>query len=65
LKADPEAIAGEMEAAGIASAADREKIEFIVIKGICDWGENKDKKNQELAARNAFSFAMEVVRLLS
>jgi nucleoside phosphorylase len=36
----PEAAAGEMEA-GIVSAADRSRKEWIVIKAICDWGHDK------------------------
>ena len=58
---EPEAIGGEMEGAGIASAATRNKVDWILIKGICDWGENKNMagvnkdEDQMTAARNAFS----------
>lgn len=50
-----------MEGAGIASAATRNKVDWILIKGICDWGENKNMagvnkdEDQMTAARNAFS----------
>jgi nucleoside phosphorylase len=49
----PTAVGGEMEGAGVYAAADRRRIEWIIIKGICDWGVNKTKGHQELAARNA------------
>jgi nucleoside phosphorylase len=60
----PGAIGGEMESAGVFSAADRAKVEAIVVKGICDWGENKDKLVQEPAAENAFEFALRVLQKL-
>ena len=56
----PEAIGGEMEGHGLYSSAADANCEWIVIKAICDWGENKNsrgkRKKQELAARNAVSF---------
>lgn len=56
----PEAIGGEMEGAGLYSAASHNNInEWIIIKGICDLADgnksiNKTKK-QELAAESAVS----------
>lgn len=35
-------VGGEMEGSGIYLACDKEKIPCIVIKGICDWGVNKN-----------------------
>lgn len=35
-------VGGEMEGSGIYFACDKEKIPCIVIKGICDWGVNKN-----------------------
>lgn len=61
---EPEAIAGEMEAAGIFSAAERGRCEWILIKGIADWGKNKSDAHQREAAHNAFSFALGMVDLL-
>jgi len=66
LEIEPEAIGGEMEATGLYSIAEREKIDWIVVKAICDWadgkkGENK-KANQELAAQNAAEFVFSVIR---
>jgi WD40 repeat protein/nucleoside phosphorylase/type II secretory pathway predicted ATPase ExeA len=54
----PEAMGGEMEGRGIATAAATRKIDWIVVKGICDWADgdkNAATKDQDqaLAARNA------------
>lgn len=54
----PEAIGGEMEGAGLYSAASHDNInEWIIVKGICDWadgnkGKNKEQ-NQSIAAESA------------
>lgn len=51
-----EAIGGEMEGAGLYVAAQQKKTDWLVIKGICDWADNKgaNKDNrQKFAARNA------------
>jgi len=51
------AIGGEMEGVGLYVSASEAKVDWIVIKGICDWGHNKnnpDKENwQKLVAQNA------------
>jgi nucleoside phosphorylase len=63
---EPEAIGGEMEAAGLYSVANREKVDWILVKAICDWADGnkaKNKKsNQELAAKNAAEFLLFVIR---
>ena len=47
----PTAIGGEMEGAGFASAAERKKCEWIIVKAICDWGDGtKQKHHQGFAA---------------
>jgi nucleoside phosphorylase len=56
LAIEPEAIGGEMEGAGIYSAAVPKHTNWGVVKGICDWGYDKDSRYQEIAARNAFDF---------
>jgi nucleoside phosphorylase/tetratricopeptide (TPR) repeat protein len=52
-----EAIGGEMEGVGIYVSACTAKVDWIVVKGICDWGYNKNQADkdawQRLAARNA------------
>jgi hypothetical protein len=53
----PEAIGGEMEATGLYVSATVAKVDWIVIKGICDWGHDKNRADkdvwQKLAAKNA------------
>ena len=51
LKQWPDAIGGEMEAIGIASAAEfsPEKREWTIVKGICDWADgHKHTANKDL-----------------
>lgn len=57
LGIEPEAIGGEMEGTGLYSAAHRNRVDWILIKAICDWAdENKDDAYQQLAAENAAQF---------
>lgn len=60
LAAEPEAIGGEMEGAGLVAAAKRKRTDWIVIKGIVDWGRNKSSTNspthQVDVARGVFNF---------
>lgn len=62
---EPEAIGGEMEGEGLYSAAHRAKIDWIMVKAICDWADGKKDKNksrrQETAAHNAASFVLHVI----
>jgi nucleoside phosphorylase len=55
---EPEIIGGEMEASGLVSVCIDKKIEWLVVKAICDWGYRKDDNGQQLAAHNAFDFIM-------
>jgi nucleoside phosphorylase len=62
LKRYPEALGGEMEGAGLFAAADRSKVEWIVVKAICDWGDgNKHKRYQPLTATAAVSLVKHVL----
>ena len=59
----PTAIGGEMEGAGLASAADRKpkKCEWIVVKAICDWADGtKSKEHQAFAAASSVSLVEHV-----
>lgn len=57
-----QAIGGEMEGVGFAAAADRERVPWILVKAICDWGDGKKhKKHQPLAATAATSLAHHVL----
>lgn len=67
----PEAIGGEMEGAGLYAASQEEKVDWIVIKAICDWADglkNEGKEErQRVAASNAADFllhALTKVRLV-
>lgn len=62
----PEAIGGEMEGTGLYSAAQRRKVDWIIIKAICDWadgnkGQDKDTY-QQMAAENAARFTIHVLK---
>ncbi len=53
-KLEPEAIGGEMEGAGIYTSASTGKTDWIIVKGICDWGDGSKKSAyQRIAARKA------------
>jgi nucleoside phosphorylase len=60
-----EAIGGEMEGSGLYVAATQHKIDWILIKAICDWADGhkaEDKEaRQALAARNAAAFVLHVL----
>jgi nucleoside phosphorylase len=67
VQREPEAIGGDMEAAGLCAAAQRNKIDWIVVKAISDWADgnkaaNKDKC-QALAAKNAACFTVHVLQM--
>ena len=58
----PDAIAGEMEGAGVYEAASRyNKPDWIIVKAISDWGYGKTSDAQALAARNAAEFVVHVI----
>lgn len=61
----PEYIGGEMEGTGISSACQRERTDWIMIKGICDWGHGKTKDFQPQAAKNAALFATDVIKIIA
>ena len=53
----PKGVGYEMESIGIAIAAERSKVDWLIVKGISDWGEGtkirNKTKNQKTAANNA------------
>jgi WD40 repeat protein/nucleoside phosphorylase/uncharacterized protein YjbI with pentapeptide repeats len=58
LALEQEAIGGEMEGAGLEQAARKAKVDWLIVKGICDWadgGKTTSTKDadQKLAATNA------------
>jgi len=62
----PEAVGGEMEGAGLYAAAQRQKVDWILVKAVCDYADGQkdlDKaKHQATAARNAASFVLHILR---
>ena len=65
LKLEPEAIGGEMEGAGLYSAAQRAQKDWIIVKAICDWADGQKsidkKRRQKRAAQNAVKFVIHVL----
>lgn len=53
---EPDIIGGEMEGTGLMSVCGRNKVDWILIKGICDWGYGKTDDFQVQAAANAMEF---------
>ena len=65
-KLEPEAIGGEMEGAGLYVACQDAKVDWILVKAICDWADgNKDqdkKQRQQQAAGNAAAFVLHALQ---
>lgn len=63
-KLEPDAIGGEMEGAGLYVAASQEKVDWILVKAICDWADgSKDDSAQVVAANNAANFVLYTLQL--
>ncbi|WP_457392535.1 5'-methylthioadenosine/S-adenosylhomocysteine nucleosidase family protein [Roseateles sp. P5_E1] len=66
---DEQAIGGEMEGSGLLMALRRlqNRVDWLIVKGICDWGFKKNvdpaqkEKDQATAAMNAARFCVETV----
>lgn len=65
---EPEAIGGEMEGAGLYVACHDQKIDWILVKAICDFADGqkaRDKtERQRIAADNAAAFVHHVLRFV-
>ena len=63
---EPEAIGGEMEAAGLYVACQEAKVDWLLVKAICNWADgHKDQDEQQhqaLAARNAAEFVLHMLQ---
>ena len=63
---EPEALGGEMEGAGLYAACQDAKVDWILVKAICDWAdgqkENDRPARQKLAADNAARFVLHVLQ---
>lgn len=62
---EPEAIGGEMEGAGLYTACQDRKVDWILVKAICDWADGHKKGDretrQQIAARNAARFVLHAI----
>jgi nucleoside phosphorylase len=58
----PNAKGGEMEGNGVFAACDKNKVDWIICKSICDWADgNKDDQWQKLAANNSIGYVNHVL----
>ena len=57
-----EAIGGEMEGVGLYVSASGAKMDWIVVKGICDWGFNKNQAKKDAWQRRAAKNSARVVK---
>lgn len=64
-KKQPELIGGDMESAGMAAVCSRKCIDWILVKGICDWGYNKSSHKDEYQKIAATNSADAISSLLS
>ncbi|WP_019498463.1 GUN4 domain-containing protein [Pseudanabaena sp. PCC 6802] len=65
---EPEAIGGEMEGAGLYVACQENRVDWILVKAICDWADgnkaqDKDAR-QQTAAQNAAKFVLEALQFV-
>jgi nucleoside phosphorylase len=65
LKLEGEAIGGEMEGAGVYVSSEESKVDWIVVKAICDWADGKKgyrkEQRQSKAAANAATFVAQAL----
>jgi len=66
LALEEEAIGGEMEGAGLYAACQNEKVDWILVKAICDWADGKKgvdrNARQQKAAHNAAAFVLHALQ---
>lgn len=46
-KLAPEAPGGEMEGTGLYSAAQRKKVDWLLVKAVCDWADGKKERTRK------------------
>jgi len=54
---EPEAIGGEMEGAGLYASAQRKRVDWLVIKAICDWADGEKGYQKQLRQQAAAEHA--------
>ncbi|MEN6490290.1 MAG: hypothetical protein ABFD66_15660 [Smithella sp.] len=57
-----EAIGGEMEGTGLYVSANEAKVDWIVVKAICDWGHNKSHADKDAWQQQASKNAAQVLK---
>lgn len=62
MNQEPELIGGEMEGVGLVSVAERYRKDWILIKGISDWGVGKTDTDQIDVAKKTFSYVFRTIR---
>lgn len=66
---EPEACGGEMEGAGLYVACQDKKVDWILVKAICDWADGnkaQDKEQrQQTAAENAAKFVLAALQFVA
>jgi nucleoside phosphorylase len=66
LELENEAVGGEMEGAGLYVSCQEHKVDWIVIKAICDWADGgkgyRKESRQKQAALNAANFVVESLK---
>ncbi len=66
---ESDAIGGEMEGAGLYAACQDKKVDWILVKAICDWADGDKETDrqlrQQLAARNAATLVLHVLQRVS
>ncbi|MCY1139347.1 hypothetical protein OWR29_15210 [Actinoplanes sp. Pm04-4] len=59
----PDAIGGDMEGAGVYAVAAQAKVDWALVKGICDWGFDKTDEFHRLAAENAAAVVVQAAAM--
>lgn len=62
MNQEPELIGGEMEGVGLVSVAERYRKDWILIKGISDWGVGKTDTDQIDVAKKTFGYVFQTIR---
>jgi nucleoside phosphorylase len=63
---EPEAIGGEMEGAGLYAACEDARVDWILVKSVCDWADGRKAQDKEarqhIAAHNAAVFVLYILQ---
>ena len=62
MNQESELIGGEMEGVGLVSVAERYRKDWILIKGISDWGVGKTDTDQIDVAKKTFRYVFQTIK---